>query len=164
MRRAVGALLACAALFVTGCSAAPDPEVTFYADGDSTVAAPLIYCDEVLKQCGDEHRPVNLDVRPGMPVQVSVPGSVADTPWVIIVQYVNTETGKESIDQQAFTDGSQHAYTATPPTSKDRVAVIEVQQIGAAYGVDQQGNPIVDENGQPQLVTRGIWSLQNSAT
>lgn len=157
-------MLACGALFVTGCSAGSDPEVTFYADGDTTVAAPLIYCDEVLKECGDRTKPVNLDVRPGMPVQVSVPSSVAETPWVIIVQYVDTKTGQQSVDQQAFTNGSQHAYTATPPSPESRVAVVEVQQIGAAYGVDGQGNPIVDENGQPQLVTRGIWSLQNSTS
>ncbi|GAA1236886.1 DUF2771 family protein [Prauserella halophila] len=157
-------MLAGAALFVTGCSAAPEPEVTFYADGDTTVAAPLIYCNELVDDCGDEGTPVDLDVRPGMPVQVSVPADVAETPWVIIIQYLNAETGEESVEQQTFTDLSQHAYTVTPPTEQDAVAVVEVQQIGAAYGVDAQGNPIVDENGQPQLVTRGLWSLQNSGT
>ncbi|KID31782.1 Protein of unknown function (DUF2771) [Prauserella sp. Am3] len=161
MRRAVGALLAGAALVMTGCST-PEPEVTFYADGESTVAAPLIYCDEVLTKCGEEGTPVNLDVRPGMPVQISVPSEVADTPWVIIVQYVDTETGKQKLEQRAFTDGARHAYTATPPTQRDRVAVVEIQQIGAAYAADGKGNPLTDENGQPQLVARALWSLQNS--
>lgn len=156
-------MLAGAALAAAGCSV-PDPEITFYADGESTVAEPLIYCDEVLNECGDRSTPVDLDVRAGKPVQVSLPSDVTDTPWVIIVQYVNTQTGQEKVRQRAFTDGARQAYTATPPTEQDRVAVVEVQQIGAAYASNQQGEPMTDENGQPQLVSRGIWSLQNTAS
>ncbi|KMS83508.1 hypothetical protein ACZ91_52780, partial [Streptomyces regensis] len=67
-------------------------------------------------------------------------------PWVIIVQYVDAETGKQKLEQRAFTDGARHAYTATPPTQRDRVAVVEIQQIGAAYAADGKGNPLTLQN------------------
>ncbi|OLT43871.1 hypothetical protein BJF85_21020 [Saccharomonospora sp. CUA-673] len=161
MRRAVGVVLAGAALALTGCSE-HQPEVTFYADGQSTAAAPMVYCDEIVSDCQDQGPPIDLDVRPGQPVQISLPSEAVDTPWVIIVQYFNPETGEETLEQEAFTDGQRYAYTATPPTDQDRVAVVEIQQIGAAYAADQEGTPLADEDGQPQLVARAVWSLQNS--
>ncbi|MFC4002141.1 DUF2771 family protein [Prauserella oleivorans] len=159
MRRAVGALLAGAAVTVAGCSAPPDPAITFYADGETAHAEPLIYCDALLRECDEGAEPVRLKVRPGRPVQVSLPADVSETPWALNVQY-RTPDGRQPLRQQVFTNGKQHAYTVTPPSPDHQVLVVEIQQLGAAYAADERGNPIVDENGQPQLVVRGVWSLQ----
>ncbi|MEU6645276.1 DUF2771 family protein [Saccharomonospora sp. NPDC046836] len=159
MRRGVVALLAGAAVALTGCSAPSQPEITFFADGRTVVADPLIYCDALVTKCADHGDAVHLQVRPGKPVQVSVPSEVSGTPWAVNVQYVNGAGQLQPVRQQVFTDGKQHAYTVTTGAD-EQLVVVEIQQLGAAYAADQQGNPILDENGQPQLVVRGVWSLQ----
>lgn len=159
--RRLGLLAAVAVLLVAGCSAPTDPRVSFYADGDTVRSAPLLYCDVRVSSCEQPTGPVSLDIRPGMPVQVSVPGSVARTPWTVTVQY-RTADGTVRKSRETFTDGEQYAYTVTPPTPTARILVVEVQQLGAAYAADSQGDPILDDAGSPQLVARGVWSVQAS--
>lgn len=158
MRRIV-LLLACAALAVAGCSTPGPPKITFYADGDSVRAAPLRYCDALLRECEQSGSKAALTVREGEPVQISVPGDVARTPWLVNVQYL-TESGQPQLEQEVFTSGDQHAFTVNAGGPAAQLVVVEVQQIGAAYAVDEQGQPILDPAGNPQLVARGIWSLQ----
>ncbi len=64
------------------------------------------------------------------------------------------------MQQEVFTDGTRHAHTVIPESAEHQILVVEVQQLGAAYAVDEKDEPILDENGQPQLVVRGVWSLQ----
>lgn len=154
-------LVAAGALALTGCSATVGPpEVTFYGDGHTVNTGPAEYCDVLVRNC-DKHpdRIVSLKVRKGMPVQISVPSEISKTPWLVNVQYADAQ-GKLQLKQQYFTPGSQLAYTAAPDNVDDQLVVVEVQQIGAAYAADQNGTPIVDENGNPQLVARAYWSLQ----
>ncbi len=155
------ALLAGAVAAVAGCSAPPQPEVTFFADGDTERAAPLRYCDALLTSCEPTRgEPATLDVRPGMPVQVSVPSEVARTPWVVNIQYLDDQGRPQPVRQEVFTSGERHAYTALPEAPGDQLLVVEVQQLGAAYAADAQGDPILDEAGEPQLVARAVWSLR----
>lgn len=121
-------------------------------------AAPLLYCDVRVQHCDQAGSPVTLKVPAGMPVQVSIPGAVAETPWKVIVQY-RTPHGVR-YQQQTFTQGKQYAYTAEPPSPQARVLVVEIQQLGVAYAADKSGNLILDAAGNPQLVARGVWSLQ----
>jgi uncharacterized lipoprotein NlpE involved in copper resistance len=159
MRRSVVALLAGATLTLAGCSAPQAPEITFFADGDTVRAEPLSYCDALVRDCETGGKPATLEVRPGKPVQISLPSKVSETPWVLNVQYLDAKGEPQPVRQQVFTDGSQHAYTVTTGP-REQLVVVEVQQLGAAFAADKQGNPIMDENGQPQLVVRGVWSLQ----
>jgi hypothetical protein len=162
MRRlGVLALLVGGAFALTGCSAPDAPEVTFFADGHTVNSPPLIHCDELVRKC--EQSPggaASLKVRPGKPVQVSVPSEIAKTPWVINVQYADAKGELQPVEQQTFTSGDTLAYTATPPSADDQLVVVEIQQLGAAYAADETGKPIVDQAGNPQLVVRAIWSLQ----
>lgn len=154
-------LLAAGALALTGCSATVGPpQVTFYGDGHAVNAGPAVHCDTLVRNC-DKHPEdiVTLKVRKGMPVQISVPSEVRDTPWLVNVEYADAK-GNEQLKQQFFAPGSTLAYTATPGGPDNQLVVVEVQQIGAAYAADQAGNPILDENGNPQLVARAYWSLQ----
>lgn len=161
MRRSVVALVAAGAAVLTGCSAPQPPEVTFYTDGESVTAGPMSYCDALLTDCqvtdGD---PVVLDARPGQRVQVSVPAEIAETPWLVIVQAYDPEGDLLPMQQEVLTDGTRHAHTVIPESAEHQILVVEVQQLGAAYAVDEKDEPILDENGQPQLVVRGVWSLQ----
>lgn len=160
MRRLVVALLAAGAVTLAGCSAPSVPQLTFYADGESTTAEPLSYCDAMLTSCETGGKAATLRVRAGKPVQVSLPSEVSETPWALNVQFLGADGKPRPVRQQVFTDGTQHAYTVEPDSPGDQLLVVEVQQLGAAYAADKQGNPIVDENGQPQLVVRGVWSLR----
>ncbi|MDQ0378937.1 DUF2771 family protein [Amycolatopsis thermophila] len=161
MRRTL-LLLAAGALALTGCSASVGPpEVTFFGDGHTVNAEPIAHCDALLKSCDESpDAAVTLKVRRGKPVQISVPSDIGDTPWLVNVQYANAKGELQPVKQQFFTPGSKLAYTATGNAPDDQLVVVEVQQLGAAYAVDPAGNPIVDENGNPQLVVRGLWSLQ----
>ncbi|WP_408629959.1 DUF2771 family protein [Amycolatopsis aidingensis] len=159
MRR-LAVALACAAFVAAGCSAPGAPRVTFFVDGDSVQAAPLIHCDVRVQECEQGTEPARLRARPGYPVQVSVPAEVSESPWAVIVQYADAEGRPQPEKRQFFSPGTRHAYTATGGGPGSQLLVVEVQQIGAAYAADEAGNPILDEAGNPQLVTRGIWSLQ----
>lgn len=154
-------LLAAGALVLTGCSTTVGPpEVTFYGDGHTVNAKPVIHCDALVQKC-DKYpdATATLNVRPGKPVQISVPSEVGDTPWLVNVQYADAK-GNLQIKQQYFSPSSHLAYTAATDNPADQLVVVEVQQLGAAYAADQSGNPILDENGNPQLVARAYWSLQ----
>ncbi|MGW4590307.1 DUF2771 family protein [Amycolatopsis thermoflava] len=161
MRRTL-LLLSAGALALTGCSATVGPpEVTFFGDGHTVNAEPIVNCDALLKSCSENpDAAVTLKVRPGKPVQISVPSEIGDTPWLVNVQYANAKGELQPVKQQFFSPGDKLAYTATGATPDDQLVVVEVQQLGAAYAADQAGNPILDENGNPQLVARAFWSLQ----
>jgi uncharacterized protein DUF2771 len=154
-------LLAGGALALTGCSTSVGPpQVTFYGDGHTVNANPVVDCDALVRKC-DKYPDagVSLKVRAGKPVQISVPSDISGTPWLVNVQYADPQ-GNLRVKQQFFSPDSRLAYTATVDNPADRLVVVEVQQLGAAYAADQAGNPIVDENGNPQLVARAFWSLQ----
>lgn len=159
-RGRIALLLAGGALALTGCSPAGPPEVTFYSDGHTVDARPLMDCDALVRNCTKyPDAAVTLEVRPGKPVQVSVPSDVSDTPWLVITQSTGAD-GTPKAKQQYFSRDSQLSYTATPDAPTDQLVVVEVQQLGAAFAADASGNPILDENGDPQLVARAVWSLQ----
>lgn len=158
-KRGLGLLLAGAALVVSGCTAQGPPEVSFYADGDTARAEPMVHCDVLVKNCDETGNPVSLPVRPGKPVQLSIPNAIAETPWAVTVQY-RTSDGKVNYKHETFTSGEQYAYTADPSGKENQILVVEIQQISAAYATTEQGKISLDAGGNPQLVARGIWSLR----
>lgn len=150
-----------AGLILAGCAPPDPPEVTFYADGHAVDTAPAVHCDVMVRSC--DRQPdagARLTVRPGQPVQVSVPSDIADTPWLVNVQYTNAAGELPPVQQETFTPGTQHAYTATAGVPDGQLVVVEIQQLGAAYAADEAGDPILDADGNPQLRIRAIWSLQ----
>ncbi|RBM10260.1 DUF2771 domain-containing protein [Prauserella sp. PE36] len=163
MRRAVVAVLGAAAVVLAGCSGTHFPEVTFYADGESVAAEPMDqYCDGMLKECEPAGERVSLKVRPGKSVQVSLPSEVTSTVWTLYAEYRDASGAVKLLPPRTFTDRDdpQQAVTVTPENPTDQLLTVEIQQLGGVYAADQQGNPILDENGNPQLLARGVWSLK----
>lgn len=159
-RRGLLLSVAAAALALSGCAPVGPPQVTFYADGHTVDAKPVVSCDALARNCSKApNAEVSLKIRPGKPVQVSVPSAIGDTPWLVITQYANPD-GTLDAKQQYFGPKTRLAYTATPGTPNGQIVVVEVQQLGAAFAADAAGNPILDEDGNPQLVARAYWSLQ----
>lgn len=153
MRRVL-TVLASAALLVTGCSAPPLPEVTFYSSGKTINVHPTQYCDLESENCAVDTRAVGvLRVRPGLPVQISVPGDVADSAWSVKFTYRNAAgVAQEPLRSKVFTNASpQYAYTLELPRADDQLESVEVQQFGKRVQID--------ETGRIEFVARGTWVL-----
>ncbi|KAA2262956.1 DUF2771 family protein [Solihabitans fulvus] len=152
MRRGLTLLLAAGAgLVLAGCSA-PDPDVTFYSSGKTVVVRPAQYCDLKSGQCATrEDAPATLRVPAGRPLQISVPGEVANSTWAVVFSYRNAN-GEPQPDARSriFRAGEQYAYTLNLPNPGDQLDHAEVQKIGV---VD------VDQTQGVQFVVVGSWVL-----
>ena len=155
MRRSrVVALLAAGGFAVAGCSAPGPAEVTFYADGHTIRAAPVISCDysqKLEKPCQSTGSPPSLKLRPGKPVQISVPGEVANAPWQIVFEYLTPQGEFKRSDPIPFTSLDRYAYTVTPPGPGDRISAVDVQQFTAVLRTD---------TGESGLLPSDIWGLR----
>ncbi|MEU5695751.1 DUF2771 family protein [Actinosynnema sp. NPDC020468] len=147
MRRLLPVLV----LLLAGCSAPAPPAVTFYADGHAVDATPTLYCDVKSENCAeDAAAETTLAVRPGYPVQISVPGDVADSAWAVNVLYAS-EGRQQVMRSPVFTPAEvKHAYTLTLPGKSDQVVRVEVQQFGTR--IESNGDGV-------DFVARGIWVL-----
>jgi hypothetical protein len=145
MRRSrVVALLAAGGFAVAGCSAPGPAEVTFYADGHTINTTPVLTCDSAQ----------TLKVRPGKPVQISVPGEVADSPWQIVYEYVTPQGEFKQSAPIPFTSLDRYAYTVTPPTPADRISAVDVQKYTAVLNAD---------TGESGLLPSDVWGLRLEA-
>ncbi|WP_034268861.1 DUF2771 family protein [Haloechinothrix halophila] len=159
-RKALGVLLGALALLATSCAEAGPPEVSIYADGEYTRVAPLKYCDVLISDCQSAaDAQATLPIRPGEPVQVSVPAEIAEAPWLVNVQGVAADGTLLPVRQEFFSPGESYAYTARPTSPGERLLVVEVLQLGGAYAGGEDGKPITDSEGNPQLLARGWWSV-----
>ncbi len=151
MRRVLPILLL---LFVTGCAAPGHPEVTFYADGKAIDVKPTQYCDLKVENCDvDPEAGGVLRVRPGRPVQISVPGELAQSAWAVKFTYRNArgET-QEPLRSKVFTKSDpRHAYTLVLPNRDDQLESVEVQQYGSRIESSTTGTF--------DFVARATWVL-----
>jgi hypothetical protein len=146
LRRRITVLAGAAAcLALTACQA-PLPEVTFYGDRTAVATAPTRWCtvDAAAQQVNCTQAPTDeverLGLRPGLPVQINVPGAVGDQPWGVYFRY--RDAGGQLLDgrSEIFTDG-RLAYTLHPFTDHDQLVYVEVQSgfvlmAGTDSGVD----------------------------
>ncbi|QQQ76916.1 DUF2771 family protein [Saccharothrix sp. 6-C] len=142
-------------LVLAGCAAAPtDPEVTFHADGRTINVRPSQYCDLQSENCDVTPDAVGvLRVRPGKPVQISVPGDLADTAWSVKFTYRNARgEPQEPLRSKLFTEREpRYAYTLVLPNPDDQLESVEVQQYGARIESSTTG--------AFDFVARGTWVL-----
>ncbi|MFE9743743.1 DUF2771 family protein [Saccharothrix saharensis] len=140
---------------LSGCAAAPTaPEVTFYADGRTVNVRPSQFCDLQSENCDVDPDAVGvLRVRPGKPVQISVPGDLADTAWSVKFTYRNAQgEPQEPLRSKLFTERDpKYAYTLVLPKPDDRLDTVEVQQYGARIEAGTTG--------AFDFVARGTWIL-----
>ncbi|MFI9814141.1 DUF2771 family protein [Saccharothrix variisporea] len=141
-------------LVVAGCSAPTSPEVTFYADGRTVVVKPTQYCDLRSEDCDVDPEAVGvLRVRPGRPVQISVPGELAKSAWSVKFTYRNAAgEPQEPLRSKLFTEREpRYAYTLVLPNRDDQLESVEVQQYGARIETSTTG--------AFDFVARGTWVL-----
>ncbi|WP_433267854.1 DUF2771 family protein [Actinosynnema sp. CS-041913] len=151
MRRVLPFLLL---LVVAGCAAPTSPEVTFHADGKTVNVKPTQYCDVKSENCTADSRAAGvLRVRPGKPVQISVPGDLAETAWSVKFTYRNARgEPQEPLRSKLFTERDpKYAYTLVLPNPDDRLESVEVQQYGSRIESSTTG--------AFDFVARGTWIL-----
>ncbi len=135
-------MLAVAGIALAGCSTPSQPQVTFYAHGDSVRVAPVRLCDAMGQGCS-KPRPgavEDLAVPPTTPLQVSVPEDVSTAPWQIVFRY-RTPDGKELKGRSpVFAPDRRHAYTLRLPVPGAQLLRVEVQRYAASLTVGPQGD------------------------
>ncbi|MFD1146403.1 DUF2771 family protein [Saccharothrix hoggarensis] len=148
-------LLPLSLLVLAGCAApATEPEVTFYADGRVVNVKPTQYCDVQSENCDVDPAAVGvLRVRPGKPVQISVPGELADSAWSVKFTYRDGRgQPQEPLRSKLFTERDpRYAYTLVLPNPDDQLESVEVQQYGARIETSTTG--------AFDFVARGTWVL-----
>ncbi|MGH4014422.1 MAG: DUF2771 family protein [Pseudonocardiaceae bacterium] len=137
-----------ATIVLTGCGASAAPEVTFSVAGRSAQTGPIRYCDIELTECEQNDSAVAvLGVPAGQPVQISVPDSVAETPWQVVFRY-RKDSEQAGGRSAVFTPGTQQEYILQVPEG-GTLETLEVQQYGAPELVD----------GEPSFPIRAAWVL-----
>jgi hypothetical protein len=156
--RPILTVLACAAA-LAACSAAPPgpPEITFAAEGATVPVRPFLYCDVMVTSCErNEGAVARLQVPPGKPVTISVPGEVAESPWSVVVQYQSASGEQQEPETIAtFIPGERHDYTVALPDATAQLQTVEVKQAGAKQ---EPG-----ATSEIQLLARAVWSLRVEA-
>ncbi|MCE7009063.1 DUF2771 domain-containing protein [Kibdelosporangium philippinense] len=147
MRRFAIASLLAGGLLLAGCAAPHDPEVTFFADGETVNIGPSPVCDVALEEC----KPTgSLAVPGGMPLNISVPKQIADAPWVVVFRYRAADGSVQKARSSLFRSGGTYAYTLRTPTAGDQLMHVEVQRIG------EMG---LDTNQELYYRADGSWAL-----
>ncbi|MGH3793735.1 MAG: DUF2771 family protein [Pseudonocardiaceae bacterium] len=139
-----------AVCLVVGCGQTPDRQVAFSVDGHSARTGPIQDCDIALTTC-DHHKSAVavLGVPVGQPVQISVPDSVAQTPWQVVFRYHKNgqQIGGRS---EVFAPGARKDYTLHVP-DEGTLESLEVQQYGAPELT----------GGEQTFRIRAAWVLDN---
>lgn len=147
MRRVL--ITAVAGVLLAGCSATPpQPDVTFYADGNAIRATPQILCDIAERKCDENPDAiVGLKIRPGKVVQVSVSSDIAEEPWGVLFSYLDRDGKRVDASSRVFLPANKkHAYTLELPDSADQLLFAAVQKLAVVNG--------------DQLLRVGQWVMQ----
>ena len=150
VHRVIRAVLAVVvvALGLSACGSPPVPTITFFADRESVVSRPVLYCPLDFKNCDPAGTAADLAVPPGRPLQISLPPEIADAPWRLITIYVDG-AGKQQSRDRFYKPGERLAVTLRLGPG-ELLQGVEIQLPSGA--TDQDGNP----------VARAAWALQNT--
>ncbi len=165
MRRGLISLLAVAGIALTGCSPGESrPEVTFYSHGDTARVAPVLFCNELGKQCSrpDQGNVGELGVPTDAPVQISVPEELSSAPWQVVFRYRGPDGKQVEERSTVFDPGKRHAYTLRVPGG-GQVEHIEVQRYSAPVTITPSGGILFSIGGTWVLDTHPEDEPSNKA-
>ncbi|MFD0918950.1 DUF2771 domain-containing protein [Saccharopolyspora rosea] len=143
MRRGWKPLLvtAAAGVVLAGCSTPSEPQVTFYSHGHSVTVQPAQYCDPTGQKCSPPPaKPAGeLRVPDRQPLQISVPGEVADAPWQVVFLYRGINGQQLDSRSPVFRPGERYAYTLDTPPDGTHLEHVEVQRFSAILTPGTEG-------------------------
>lgn len=134
MHRGLKPLLAVAGIaLAAGCAAPSEPQVTFYSHGNAVTVDPAQYCDATGQNCAAPSKDPVGELRvPGRdPLQISVPGEVASTPWQVAFIYRGINGEQLDGRSEVFAPNERHAYTLLLPPDGAQLEHVEVQRFSA---------------------------------
>jgi hypothetical protein len=157
--RALAAVTAIAGLALAGCSK-PAPELTFYGDGhslqlDSTLSCTIVQCaNSVARYVNNTGE---MTVRPGYPVQISVPRALAESYWQVEWR-IRDAKYLTAVCSKIFTSSDQMYNFTVPavPASMGKLVMINVYQGGVLLGQDSLGGL--------QYYNQNVWTVLTQPT
>ncbi|MFE3542539.1 DUF2771 domain-containing protein [Nocardia sp. NPDC059177] len=105
-----------------------DPRITAYAHGEAVTVDPFMFCTVTMQDCRYGET-TELAVPSGLPVQLSLPDKIAESPWLIQLIY-QRPTGEQVDRVLSFADYPERARALTiesQPEPDLRLIGIEVQ-------------------------------------
>jgi hypothetical protein len=145
-----------AALTLPACGLAGPPEVTFGVGAQESTVGPARYCDLQLTECDDDATaPVRMEVPPGTPVRVEVPGEIAETPWHVVFRYRSASGEQVDGRTPVFAPDERSDYLLELPAATDQLLTAQVQQFGPP--------PQPDSDGEVEFPIRASWVLTTPA-
>ncbi|MFC4124578.1 DUF2771 family protein [Nocardia rhizosphaerae] len=149
---AVVAVTAAVVAYAVSKASDSSPRVTVYGGGETVQAEPFGYCDLATGACENAEHTYYLVVPSGDPVQVSLPKSIADAPWLLLQQYVRPTGEREDrvVSWLDYPEGTMAISVDTLPDPDLRLLGIELQL------------PIVftdPATGQERGEVYGVWSI-----
>jgi hypothetical protein len=132
-RRTLAAVLAIAALALSGCTR-PLPSVSFFGNGALVSATPTLWCAadssaealDCLATRSDASAP-QMTLRPGQGVSVNVPAAIGLAPWVVVFRYRTAAGAEEELRSELFSADARQQYELKPPAPTDQLLRVEVQ-------------------------------------
>ncbi|QNG21137.1 DUF2771 domain-containing protein [Rhodococcus triatomae] len=118
--------------------------VTAFADGTSVTVPPFQYCTMDLQDCTEGDVTI-LELRPGSPLQLSLPSEVSSVRWRLLAVYETADGG--TVEEQLFAPGDASAVTV-PSSIENPLIGVEIQLPSSV--VDEQERPFV----------HAVWSIQ----
>ena len=127
----IGALAA-VALSLTSCTA-PHPTVTFFGDRAAVTVEPELWCDvnttALTVTCPappDTANDGHLAMHANQQLQINVPGDVANAPWLVVFEYVDSAGKAQNGRSAVITDG-RLSYTLPSLGAGVQLTRVEVQ-------------------------------------
>ncbi|MGB3769786.1 MAG: DUF2771 domain-containing protein [Rhodococcus sp. (in: high G+C Gram-positive bacteria)] len=127
------------------------PTVSAFADGRYAEVEPFRYCPVREPLCNYEGSTTTLPVRPGQPLQLSLPGAIAENPWGFASVYGDADTGDVIEADQYFAPGTRTTLTVPPLDADGRELIgVEVRLPSGVIDVDTD---------QEEIVSHAVWSI-----
>ncbi|MGU3432235.1 DUF2771 family protein [Actinomycetes bacterium M1A6_2h] len=131
---------------------APDtpPSVSAFADGRAVEVAPFRYCPVSAPLCDYDGETATLPVRPGHPLQLSLPTAISNAPWGLATVYQSE--GGDVVENDEFFLPDQRNSMTVPAVDTDGRALIGVEVRLPSGVIDTDTN-------QEEIVSHAIWSI-----
>lgn len=126
----------------------PRPEISAYSHGHLTRVGPYRYCEVLnLNDCENPRNQGELPISARYPVQLSVPTTIGDAPWLLRRVYQDSEVEAVTI----FRPGARLAVTIpTVDPERGRLAGVVVQLLTL----------VLDPSGELAQVPHAEWSIR----
>lgn len=129
------------------------PTITAFADGRSVVVEPYLYCPVDAPLCETDGASATVPVRPGHPLQLSLPTEITSAPWILAAVYADGDGAVES--DTLYLPDEKLGLTVAPVDDDGRELLgVEIRLPSGVIDTDTQ---------QEEIISHAIWSIATKA-